>query len=382
MMSTLSVGDPAPWFISQPIATSAPDLTVGGYRSVLFFFGSASNPQIQPIVASFLRAKAQLQQAGITFLGVSIDPNDRQLEAQVQPSESFRWLWDLDGDLSIRYGVCQLDETGGIAYDPTTFILDENLRVLAVIPLETHRQHVDRVLSVVKNLPQPEPPRQIKQVAPALFVPNVLSPEFCQQLIQLYRADGGTESGVMRSQGNQVQVAIDRNLKRRRDWMVTDAQLLEQINAYIGRRVRPEVEKAFQYRISHFERYLVACYDDQSQGFFSRHRDNTNVGMIHRRFAMTLNLNDGYEGGCLRFPEYGTDLYSPEPGGAVLFSCSLLHEVTPVTRGTRFVLLSFFYGEMEAQFREQTLQKIQREGGSGVDFAAGNLPIDPVKGEK
>jgi peroxiredoxin/predicted 2-oxoglutarate/Fe(II)-dependent dioxygenase YbiX len=378
-MPPLSVGDPAPWFISQSIAKVAPDLTVGGYRSVLFFFGSASNPQIQPIIAGFLRAKEQLQQAGMTFLGVSIDPNDRRLESQVQPSAHFRWLWDLDGDLSIRYGVCQLDEKSGIAYDPTTFILDENLRVLAVIPLETHVQHVDRVLAVVKTLPQPEPPRQIKQVAPALFVPHVLSPEFCQQLIQLYQADGGTESGVMRSQGNAVQVAVDRTIKRRRDWMITDAKLLEQINFYIGQRVRPEVEKAFQYRITHFERYLVASYDDQSQGFFSPHRDNTNVGMAHRRFAMTLNLNDGYEGGCLRFPEYGPDLYSPEPGGAVLFSCSLLHEVTPVTRGTRFVLLSFFYGDREAQFREQTLQKIQREGGSGVELKAGNLPIEPVK---
>jgi predicted 2-oxoglutarate/Fe(II)-dependent dioxygenase YbiX len=159
--------------------------------------------------------------------------------------------------------------------------------------------------------------------------------------------------------------------------MIADSGLLQQINAHIWRRVRPEVEKAFQFRITHFERYLVACYDGQSQGFFKAHRDNTNVGMVHRRFAMTLNLNEGYGGGYLRFPEYGTDLYRSEPGGAVLFSCSLLHEVTPVTHGTRFALLSFFYGEREAQFRAQTLQQIAREGGSKTEFTAGNLPIAP-----
>ena len=57
---------------------------------------------------------------------------------------------------------------------------------------------------------------------------------------------------------------------------------------------------------------------------------------------MTLNLNgDQYEGGELTFPEYGPDLYKPGDGGAVIFSCSLLHEALPVTEGTRYALLTF-----------------------------------------
>lgn len=380
VMSILSVGDPAPWFISQSIAKFAPDVTVGGYRSVLFFFGSASNPQIQPIVAGFLKSQAQFQQADITLFGVSIDPNDRRLEAQIQQSRQFRFLWDLDGDLSIRYGVCQLDKNGSISYDPTTFVLDENLRVLAMIPLETHVQHVDRVLNIIQQLPPPEPPRLIRQGAPALFIPQVFSPEFCQQLIHLYKTDGGTESGFMKQEGEGARVVIDRQVKRRRDLMLTDSKLLDEINTCIWRRVKPEVEKAFQFCMTYFERYLIGCYDEQSQGFFKAHRDNTNIGMAHRRFAMTLNLNDGYEGGCLRFPEYGTDLYRPEPGSAVLFSCSLLHEVTPVTRGTRFALLSFFYSDLDAQLRDRTRQQIVREGGATAEFTAGNRPIAPQNG--
>jgi len=43
-------------------------------------------------------------------------------------------------------------------------------------------------------------------------------------------------------------------------------------------------------------------------------------------FALTLNLNEGYEGGHLRFPEYGAYLYRPGAGGAVVFSGSHLHE--------------------------------------------------------
>ena len=40
---------------------------------------------------------------------------------------------------------------------------------------------------------------------------------------------------------------------------------------------------------------------------------------------MSLNLNEDYEGGCIRFPEYGNMLYKPEPGAALIFSSSLLH---------------------------------------------------------
>ena len=73
----------------------------------------------------------------------------------------------------------------------------------------------------------------------------------------------------------------------------------------------------------------------------------------HRRFAMTLNLNSGFKGGGLRFPEYGSDLYTPEAGDAVVFSCSLLHEATAVTEGQRYVLLSFMYDEESRQWSER-----------------------------
>ena len=51
---------------------------------------------------------------------------------------------------------------------------------------------------------------------------------------------------------------------------------------------------------------------------------------------MTLNLNsEDYEGGHLRFPEYGPELYRPGTGDAVVFSCYLVHEAMPVTAGAR-----------------------------------------------
>ena len=112
----------------------------------------------------------------------------------------------------------------------------------------------------------------------------------------------------------------------------------------------PEVQRAFSFSATRFEGFKIARYD-APHGHFLAHRDNLSHATRHRRFALTLNLNDGYRGGALRFPEYGPLLYRPPAGGALVFSGSLLHEVTPVTEGMRFVLLSFLFGEEDSRLR-------------------------------
>jgi predicted 2-oxoglutarate/Fe(II)-dependent dioxygenase YbiX len=67
----------------------------------------------------------------------------------------------------------------------------------------------------------------------------------------------------------------------------------------------------------------------------------------------------------LRFPEFGQQLYQPPRGGALVFSCSLLHEATPVTRGQRYAYLPFLYTDADAQLREQNRQFLQFEQRNG-----------------
>lgn len=388
-MTALAVGDFAPWFTPAapaPIssnqvnqaqtgqAEAGQDFVMGGYRAVLFFFGRAQDPQIKQVLTEFYQARQQFARQNLHFFAIGIDSADRRLEQRLLASSHFHWLWDVGGEISVRYDLCQMSPSGSITYDPTTFVLDENLRILERQPLALGKSYVQQLLKTIAALPQPAPARQIQQQAPVLLIPNVLSPQFCQQLIQGYETHGGSESGFMRQEGQSTKIVLDPKVKRRRDWLLTDPNWLQQINSALGRRIVPEIEKAFQFRATRFERYTVACYEAAQQGFFQPHRDNTAQGNAHRRFALTLNLNEGYEGGCLRFPEYGPDLYGPGPGSAVVFSCSLLHEVLPVTQGRRFVLLSFFYGEAEAKLRQQTQQQIVREGGqlSQMGNAAGN----------
>ncbi len=69
---------------------------------------------------------------------------------------------------------------------------------------------------------------------------------------------------------------------------------------------------------------------------------------------MSLHLNSGeYEGGYLRFPEFGNRLYIAPPGGAVIFYCSLLQDSTQVSHGRRYMFLPFLYDDAAAAIRQE-----------------------------
>lgn len=353
-MATLTIGDPVPWFTLP--SSSNPNYhfdTVGGYRVVLFFFGSTQSEPLRQTVREFCALQSQFAKAGVPFFGVSIDPADQSLMEWIELPTYCKFLWDFDQSVSQRFGVCAPSDQG-LEYTPTAFVLDETLRVLQVFPFDQANGYASRLLDYVSRLPQFGPPTAAARQAPILMIPRVLDAELCRSLIQLYESDGGRDSGFMREVDGRTVEVLDPGFKKRRDLNLVDTPLLDTVNQMVLRRIKPEIEKAFQFTITRFERHLVACYEATNQGFFNRHRDNTTKGTAHRRFAMSLNLNTGeYEGGSLRFPEYGNQLYTPEAGEAIIFSCSLLHEATPVTRGRRFALLSFFYNDEDARLRER-----------------------------
>lgn len=242
------------------------------------------------------------------------------------------WL-DPEGTIAGAYAIA--------AGELTAVVLDPNLRVVGVVVGE---HLAGRVVELLDAALHRGPPAQVTAQAPVLLLPRVLDAALRDRLIQVWEQQGAISTGVSRSSGD----ALDESYKRRRDHTVVDPELLRLLSSVVGRRVMPEVRKAFAFRATRFEGFKIACYDAATGGFFRPHRDNLTPSTAHRVFALTLNLNDGYEGGQLRFPEYGNQLYRPDAGAALVFSCALLHEVLDMTAGRRFVLLSFLYGEPPA----------------------------------
>ncbi|MCZ6632702.1 MAG: 2OG-Fe(II) oxygenase, partial [bacterium] len=218
--------------------------------------------------------------------------------------------------------------------DHTTVILalNPNLRVLSTHILDNPDTAAQAIRATVQTLPTVAPIAVTAQ-APVLLISDILDSDICHTLIQVWQTQGHEETGVEHSIAGQRKDAIDPENKSRKDHMVTDPKLMRLLTSTVGRRVMPELQKAFHYKATRFEGFKIACYAAEEGGFFHAHRDNLSPSTAHRRFALTLNLNDAYEGGHLRFPEYGPHLYRPPAGDAVIFSSSHLHEVTPVTSG-------------------------------------------------
>jgi len=360
-LMNLTPGDPAPWFAACSTSNARFHFdTAAGRYIVLFFFGSAGNATCRLAIDEFLAFPFIFDDEHCCFFGVSIDPDDRRLARVQGQLPGFRFFWDFDREVSKTYGVLPANSDG---YLPVTVVLDPRLRVLGVFPLgETPQQHVLKVIEFLRAQPPIAAPAPVSIQAPILIVPNVFESEFCRHLIALYDQHGGEESGFMRDVEGKTVGIVDYGHKRRKDYNIAEENVRRAAMVRIHRRLVPEIHKAYQFLATRMERYIVACYDAGTGGYFRPHRDNTTKGTAHRRFAVSLNLNTGeYEGGQIRFPEFGHQWYNAPAGGAVVFSCSLLHEALPVTHGRRYVFLPFLYDDEAAKVREQNAKYLANE---------------------
>jgi predicted 2-oxoglutarate/Fe(II)-dependent dioxygenase YbiX/peroxiredoxin len=353
------VGDLAPSFKARTdLGPNYAFDTVAGRYVVLLFFGSAASGQVRAALRTVEENAGLFDDQSACFFGVSVDPDDEGQRRVVTRLPGRRVFYDFDRAVSLAYGACAPETPG---YRQFWLVLDPQLRVMGRFPLP----EADAVISYLRKLPIVDHHAGVALHAPVLVAPRVFDPEFCRRLIKLYEADGGKDSGFMRDVDGKTTLVLDYAHKRRSDFHVEDEKLQAEIRARMSRGLVPLIKQAFAFPLTRMERYVVACYEAEHGGHFRPHRDNTTLGTAHRRFACTINLNaEEYDGGDLRFPEFGSRIYRAPTGGAVVFSCALLHEATPVTRGRRFAFLPFFYDEAGAKVRAE----------NNVHLGAGTTP--------
>jgi peroxiredoxin/predicted 2-oxoglutarate/Fe(II)-dependent dioxygenase YbiX len=331
---------------------------VAGRYLVLCFFVSAASPHGRKAIDAALANRALFDDRRASFFGVSLDPGDEREHRVADSLPGIRFFFDFDGAVSRLYGAIPREaQVGqpGFSLRHMWIILDPTMRVLKLFPPSPDGNY-DDIFAFLKELPPPERFAGIELQAPVLFLPNVFEPELCRRLISLYDTHGGRESGFMREVDGKTVEIKDPGHKRRRDYIIDDEKVIEETRLRVKRRIAPEIQKVHQFNVTRMERYIVSCYLAEEGGHFAAHRDNTTKGTAHRRFAVSINLNGEFDGGELSFPEYGPRSYKPPPGGAVVFSCSLLHAASPVTKGRRYAFLPFLYDDAAAQIREQNIK--------------------------
>lgn len=364
----LEVGDPLPWFYA-PLVGKDSQFGIdkmGGKHVLLLLFGSAAQPACAEALRLVEQRRHLLDDQRALFFGVTIDPGDIEFGRVANSMPGIRFFNDTARSISL---ACRAVDTasGPTGYHPFWLLIDPMLRVIGRFALADGAAAIDALAAAI------EQPAEVG--APVLIIPSVLEADFRSTLIALYEADGGAETGFMDTVDGKTVGIIDYQIKRRRDYQIAEENVRAALRQRITRRILPMIKRAYQFNVTRIERYIVACYDGADGGHFRAHRDNTTAGTAHRRFAVTINLNEDYDGGDLRFPEFGMRTYRAPPGGAVVFGCGLLHEATRVTAGRRYATLPFLYDEPAALIREQNWDLLADRKGQYRANAAGERAV-------
>ena len=335
----LSAGDIAPRCVLPVLDGGIVDIhadDIAGNPIVLLFCPRFSKA-VADAVTQMIAAQRSFIAAGARLLAITLDDADAA-RAQHIP---FPVLLDGSGAIFRTFDAA-MDES------PTTVVLRPNQHVMAIVKSSPSQQAAN-ALAHVEGLAKERETVLMTHHPPVLLVPDVLSAEDCRDLVTIFETRGQTfvpPGPGIDYIGTDYKMRIPEYGRADRiDHWIVDKSTETLLHHRIEQRLLPEIVKAFQYRITRWERLRIGCYQGERGGELHGHRDNVEP-TPYRRFAMSINLNvDEFTGGELRFPEFGDQRYRPANGTAIAFSSSLFHEALHVTAGRRLVLLAFLFGD-------------------------------------
>jgi peroxiredoxin len=335
----LLAGDIAPPCILPALDGRNVDLRaddIAGNPIVLLFCPRFSGA-VADALAGVVAAQESFGSAGARLFAITL--HDAKT-AQAQ-NILFPVLLDRDGTVFRAFGADAHEM-------PTTVVLRPNQHVMAVLRTAPSAQAAEALAHVTRLVAERET-QLMSHHPPILIVPDILSAGDCRDLITIFHTRGQTfipPGPGIDYIGTDYKMRIPEYGRADRiDHWIVDASTEALLHRRMERRLLPEIFKAFQYRITRWERLRIGCYQGERGGELHGHRDNVEP-TPYRRFAMSINLNlEEFEGGALRFPEFGDQRYRPANGTAIVFSSSLLHEALHVTSGRRLVLLAFLFGD-------------------------------------
>jgi len=130
----------------------------GKQHAVLFFYPRDDTPFCTLEAIDFSDHEDEFTRAGCTILGVSRDDCLSHAEFRDKHGLSVRLLADMEGEVSRKYGVCQMKEKDGVrklCVVRSTFVIDSQGVVRHALYDIKPRGHVVEVLQLVKQLEQP-----------------------------------------------------------------------------------------------------------------------------------------------------------------------------------------------------------------------------------
>ena len=173
---------------------------------------------------------------------------------------------------------------------------------------------------------------------------NVFTPEECERIIEYGNTKNLKDAIIYKNDNSPL---VDESLRKAKTTFLYPYPDKDMI--FVFERIR-EIVKVLNERFFNFDIYGFAeglqfgRYDEGS--FHAKHIDKTNAAII-RKLSVSIQLTDPeeYEGGDLSvFIDSNATRVGREQGKLILFPSYIVHEVSPITEGTRHSLVGWITG--------------------------------------
>jgi len=172
------IGDPAPQFTLHTDGGGSVSLAdFAGQKVVLYFYPRDDTPGCTKEACDFRDNFETFKMEGAQVLGISPDPLESHDEFKQKYNLNFTLLVDHDHEIASEYGVWKEKTLYGRSFmgiERTTFIIDEQQKIMAIfnrVQVDGHAQHVLAVLKGEQPPPTPledtSTPSKPRAVAPA-----------------------------------------------------------------------------------------------------------------------------------------------------------------------------------------------------------------------
>ena len=160
----------------------------------------------------------------------------------------------------------------------------------------------------------------------------------------------GKQSSMEKGGVTKTGVDLDKVRRSEISWIKTDSNS-EWLYELIGEHVKFVNERFFNFDLTYLAGLQFTKYDSKQSGFYAKHtdmfRNTSNIREENRKLSFSIQLSNPneYDGGDLILHHGADPDVVPRAKGTVVFFPSyMLHEVTPVTRGTRYSLVGWVHG--------------------------------------
>jgi PKHD-type hydroxylase len=176
------------------------------------------------------------------------------------------------------------------------------------------------------------------------YFDNLFTPEECAQIIKIGESKmvGNSKAVVGLGPDVGVQLAM-------RDSSISWLYFADDME-WVFRRVTDAVtslnNQYFKFDLFGFSEGFQFTRYDAPSGFYGMHTDKFLNGPV-RKLSLTIQLSapEDYEGGELAFQVNSRiDVMPKEHGKIIVFPSYVLHEVRPITKGTRYSLVAWITG--------------------------------------